>query len=431
LSAAGAKHDPLIIRPSAPEWGDALRAGPVQRPRPIIMTGHQPLFWHPGILAKYLAADAAARKWGGETTWLVVDQGRPATVELRYPARVAGRLVSKSVLFGGNGDPAVPDDAAVPCVRDGLARIIAAMNAARGERTLSRRVGRALQTLLSPMMAAPARTLYATELWELPAFTGLVSRMTADPEHCVRAYNAAVAHHPSAGMRPLIADDIQDRWELPLWWLPREGPRRRVYAEDLRNIPRDELAPRALLVTGMLRMSECSIFIHGTGGGGSDDEHEGYDTVTEEWLRQWIGTTALAPLAVVTATKHLPLGVKSCPGAAEVATAKWRAHSARHHPAMLGEPTNESVKATHVAAIKSSRDRHARDASFRAMHHILDEYRARRVQDLSGLEYAAAEVEGQKADAAIASDRTWPFPLYPPEALQDLKRRIDRAFGVA
>src|SRR5207244_3420922 len=121
------------------------------------------LFWHPGILAKYLAADAAARKWGGETAWLVVDQGRPATVEVRYPARVDGRLVAKSILFGGNGDPAVPDDAAALCVRDGLARIVAAMGHTRAEPTLARRVGRALESLLSPLVAAPARTLYATE----------------------------------------------------------------------------------------------------------------------------------------------------------------------------------------------------------------------------------------------------------------------------
>jgi hypothetical protein len=184
-------------------------------------------------------------------------------------------------------------------------------------------------------------------------------------------------------------------------------------------------------MTGMLRLSGCSLFIHGTGGGGSDDEHEGYDTVTEEWLREWLGAAELAPLAVVTATRRLPLGVSACPREAEVAAARWRTHSALHHPAMVGNQQAEETKAALVSEIKGSRDRSARAELFRSMHRFLDEYRVRCATRLEGLRRGAAEIEGQRADAAIASDRTWPFPLYPEGTLRSLKTEIDESFELS
>jgi hypothetical protein len=80
----------LTIRPPAPEWAallkhnDSAQATRFRRElglptgKPLIMTGHQAEFWHTGILAKYLAADAAAGALGADVAWLVVDQDRPA-----------------------------------------------------------------------------------------------------------------------------------------------------------------------------------------------------------------------------------------------------------------------------------------------------------------------------------------------------------------
>jgi hypothetical protein len=400
------------------------------------MTGHQPEFWHPGILAKYLAADAAARQSGATVEWLVVDQARPETVEVRYPARVEGRLVAKALKLGGQPEPHLPTDAAAPCVSEGLARIIGAMSSAGSEPTLSRRVGAALVELLRPLGIAPAQTLYATELWRLDAFGELVDRMRREPERCVRTYNVAVARHPTAGMRPLIADDVQDRWELPLWRLTRAGVRRRVYAEDLAEgaIPRQELAPRALLMTGMLRMVGCSLFVHGTGGGGvggGDDEHEGYDAVTDEWLADWLGARDLAPIAVVTATRRLPLLDQGVPTAADVARAAWRAHHARHEPAMLGELDSERRKLALVGRIAATPDRRAHAVLFAQMQSELTGYRARHERELQRLARDAAEARGRLAAAAVAMDRTWAFPLYPEAMLWELKAEIDAAFGVS
>ena len=44
--------------------------------RPVVVVGHQPLFWHPGILAKFLAADALARRCDAQLVHLVLDGHR-------------------------------------------------------------------------------------------------------------------------------------------------------------------------------------------------------------------------------------------------------------------------------------------------------------------------------------------------------------------
>jgi hypothetical protein len=437
----------LTIRPEPAAWG-ALLSASWQRPgadqrrafrgelglpvdRPLVLTGHQPEFWHPGILAKYLAADAAAARYQAAVAWLVVDQAQPAAVAVRYPAMVEGRLTAREMAITADHDATVPDDAATPFVRDGLERIAASMRAARGEPTMTRRVGRALDDLLRPLVSTPARTIYATQLSGTTLFRGLVERIRRDPQACVSAYNAAAARHPGVGVRPLIADEVQDRWELPVWQLAPGGVRRRVFAEMLADAPVEQLAPRALLMTGLVRLAGCDLFIHGTGGGGTDDNHEGYDTVTEEWLRAWLGAEGLAPIAVVSATLLLPLAAEPPPSSAEVQRAVWAAHHARHDPAMTGDAPAAARKRALVDTIRARRDRPARAGLYRTMHAGLEDYRARRGGVLDSLSRRAEDLATRLAGAAILSDRTWPFPLYPQRLLLDLRAAIQRSFGLS
>src|SRR5690606_23987135 len=106
----------LLVDPPATEWAATLlrRDHPRLRAfrrqlglpadRPIVMTGHQPALWHCGVLAKFLAADAAARALGAAPATLLVDQdvGDPAAV--RRPERGPdGRWTRReeSLLDGG------------------------------------------------------------------------------------------------------------------------------------------------------------------------------------------------------------------------------------------------------------------------------------------------------------------------------------------
>lgn len=431
--------DPLTIRPDPARWRDLLRHNTtpaaatfrqqlrLPTDRPIIMTGHQAEFWHPGILAKYLAADAAAAALHASPAWLVVDQDRADSTDLHYPTR-DGRIATLTARAGAPVPqlPSPPDPAAAP----GLAAIGDALARHADQPTLARRVSAAITDLLHPLLSQPGPpTVFATELSATSLFAQLVARMRDDPESCVRAYNAAAAAHPTSGIRPLVLDDVQYRYELPLWHLPPAGPRARVYAEMLDTVPTRELAPKALFMTGLVRLAGCDLFIHGTGGGG-DGGHEGYDLVTEDWLSAWLSIPRadLAPIVTVTATLYLRTDAPPPPTHAQVARALWTAHHARHNPGSIGEAEADRRKRDLVAAIAADHGPERR-RHYRQLHAFLDRYRGQRRDELAHLDRTAAAAAARASDPDLRTVRTWPFPLYPGRDLTDLRARIAAAFN--
>lgn len=405
--------------------------------RPLIMTGHQALFWHPGILAKFLAADAAAKVFGAKVAWLVVDQDAPAAVPVRYPARDGeGRLVvrTREYTLAGWAGPMPREGEVLPSVAAGLERIERAMAGSPRSEHLAERVAAALGRLMQPLLredAAPPMVM-ATHLAETTFFGELVERMKREPERACGIYNAAVARHPAAGMRPLLFNRVQEQYELPLWHISPTGVRKRVYAETLDNVPRHELAPRALLLTGLIRMAGCDLFIHGTGGGGAGGEepHEGYDRVMEDWLSAWLGVLSrdLPPAVVVTATLRLPLENGDAPTSEEAARAVWRAHHARHDPALLGDSALAGMKMDIVRRIRAA-PRNERGALFEQLQTLLRRFREEHSADLADIARHADTARHRVTEAQIARDRTWAFPLYPQPMLDSLRREIEMCFG--
>lgn len=462
---------PLTIEPAGGEWRGLMRRGvseeakefrrevglPVDRP--VVMTGHHTFFWHPGILAKYLAADAAAVALGAAPAWLVVDQERSQVFEAHYPVRREdGRLGENWVEYLGRvrgaGDAvAVRDRAqrgerpALPWVVEGREKIEGALRGRASAPPYAAWQTGALVDLTQPyrLIKEEPAVVLATGLSRTKLFARLVEKMGRDPEGCIGAYNAAVARHPLSGVRPLTADAVQDRWELPLWWLPPGEERRHVYAEDLGTIPLEQLAPKALFMTGLVRLAGCDLFIHGVGGGARLDEaagRDGYDHITEDWVRAWLGVE-LAPMVVVTATLRLPLLDGPAPTAEQVARAVWLAHHARHNPDVLRDGYAADAKAKLVAEIgrvkvrpravdgRVRREaRQKRHELFKRMQGVLEGYRASHAADLAALEGNAAEARGKMADGAVAFDRTWAFSLYPEGMIGALVGRIRAEFGV-
>jgi hypothetical protein len=200
-----------------------------------------------------------------------------------------------------------------------------------------------------------------------------------------------------------------------------------VYAEDLEHFTRRELAPRALLMTALLRLGACDLFIHGTGGGS-------YERANDAWIGSWLGAAAgagdAAAVAVVTATRRLALMEGPAPTARDVARARWSAHHARHDPAMLGDEAGAARRRVLVAAIKSARreGRRPREA-FVELHKHLEERRGAGAARLEALEREALEMVGRARDASVAHDRTWAFAMYPGEVLAGLRDEIATDFG--
>lgn len=412
--------------------------------RPIIMTGHQAQFWHPGILAKYLAVDAAARALRAAPAWLVVDQDDNEPGAVRYPIlEPNGRLRARTWyslgetprnavtgLLSPSPPTTPPDDVnlAAGSVAPGLQRISEALGASTGEVTAARQVAAALSLLLRPLASA-ATTIFALSLARTDEFRAIVERMRHDPRACTLAYNDAAARHPHARIRPL-GTGLSANHELPLWKF--EGTRRiPVYSDELPGLAVEGLAPRALLMTGLLRSGACDLFVHGTGGGGAD-AGAGYEAITDDWFRAWLGAPPPAPVAVVTATVRLPIKLPTDPGTPdEVSGAISAAHRARHDPALLGDAAAADRKREFVARIASMKNAGEDPGPvYRQMHALLEAVRDARAADLARLDAQAAAGAARLSDSMILADRTWPFPLYPDAMLQDLKSRIDAAFGL-
>lgn len=446
----------LVFDPPAEQWAPRLlehaRQGPgpeglqfrrelgLPVDRPMVMSGHQATIWHAGILAKALASEAIADAARAACVWLVVDQDSERASEIRHPylgddgvwSTASVRLRSQA------SDPA--DDVAAcslpaqrppdphptlpggtpECVRSGITRVLAAFDRHSDAPDAAQQAALATSDLIADIMHPP-QMIFASSIARTSLFRSLIDRMVQSPEQAALAYNRAVAQRPHVGIAPLKVDEVQDLYEMPLWAIEPGKPRRRVYAHDLGQIDHGSLAPRALLMTGILRWAACDLFVHGVGGG-----H--YDPITEQWLGEWLGAT-LAPGVVASADVLLPIQARQS-SPQDLARARWVAHHARHDPGMLGEPEAAAQKAVLVQKIDARRDAGEDPLDdYRSLHKLLEMVRLRRADQLDGFNREVTRIERELAGAAVAQDRTWPFPLHEPGALLGLRRAIRRSFN--
>lgn len=464
----------VTIRPDAPGWRAACARFDLSAEarrfreqlglptdRPIVMTGHQAQVWHPGILAKYIAADVAAERFGANAAWVVVDQDTHDPSEVRYPVRAGGKDDALEVrtwradgaerawgerfaevpvgMTPAFGPGAVPEDvqrAAAPHVRAGMMAIRDALARHADEPNAARQVGSALTDLLKGIVR-PAPTVYALELCRTDLFKTLVQKMVADPERCLGAYQRAVKAHVDAKVAPL------HEGEVPLWAIPEQAgaARKRATLAMLTSGSACRVAPRALLMTAMFRMAGCELFVHGLGGGGVDGA-QGYDAITDEWMREWLGVT-LPPVAVVTATVRLNFGGAGGDGQSQhaaltpeqIAHARWVAHAAKHRPELLGDAEGAAARARAVEelrALHGKRDeasRRAKRAAYRALHEVLVGVRERRHARLEAIRAEATAAAARRGEAEIIADRTWAFPLYEAGQIAGLRGAIEARLG--
>jgi len=394
----------------------------------IVMGGHQAQFWHPGVVAKVFAVTAAARSLGATPAWLVVDHDTNTPDQIRYPVRTDALAVatwpvapatdtlatgSRRAIVPGQPDPANTDQ----FVADGLRRMHDALGRSARGSLAEQFTAAAVDLIDEPGL----HILRSSDL----ASTALFTQLLADPGALADSYNCAVASSANrAELRPLSADH-RGR-ELPVWRLSPEGVRSPVFDSQLESIDLSTLAPRALLTTGLVRLAGCDLFVHGTGGG-----HEtGYDRVTEVWFDDLLGAT-LAPSVVATATAYLPLDADT-PSQEQIDRAKWLAHNARHNPALLDDSRTAEAKAQILARAEQAKaDKQNPAPIFAELQHLLADYRESHADRLAQLSADADRLEARGAESAIARDRTWAFPLYPPSVIDELRERIVRAFGDA
>lgn len=428
---AGATVDIRPAGPAVPAAGSILgRAFAHWRERtadelalpagPLVAAGHQPEWWHPGIVAKFLWARAAAAAAGASVAWLVVDTDLRDPGELRLPVRASGGLRAAVHRFGPRiapgaapaGSPAcVPapydgssGEPALPCVAEGLRRAHDAMlrhaDAADRAAQVALALVDAVPGLDAPHAMARTSGLLATSLGR-----ALLDRAASDPASCARAFNEAVRLVPRVA-RPL-AEGGPAGAELPFWTVGDDGSRRTVTAAALgglreRGAP---LWPRAFLTSLVARAALCDRFVHGTGAAT-------YERATEAFALAWLGA-ALPPIDVASATVLLPFPADAGPQPVDAAARRRRWFD----PAAAGPGPSEAKRAALAEIAALPRGSASRRDRWRRMHADLAAARTARACDLAELEALAAADRGRARDAAIRADRTWPAALHPAESI--------------
>jgi len=389
---------------------------------PIIMSGHQAEWWHAGILAKYLATSTYARKVGATAAWVVVDQDTGAPESLKYPGQ---RWSVRRHAFSTQGDEFRPlcERSAIrpsqadcvplcPAVAQAISELRASLDAYSQESSLARQVMKAMCEH-SILASLPMRQIFASRLNETSLFKILIERMMSDPKSCVQTYNEAVHAVPQAKMRKL-REGVDP--ELPLWSISEDG----VRTATRMSTASGRLLPRALMMTAMLRMAGCELFIHGLGGGV-------YDIVTELWMKSWLGIQ-LAPMTVVSATRYArPEGAPAIVSREEAIEALRRSHRAHHHPSELGEVDAEKWRTDIVARIARATGAE-RNALYRVLQTWLKAYRERNEDRLRSMSAEARRLQIAARAGAGAFDRTWPFMFLSSAQLMELRNEVELAF---
>lgn len=464
--------------------GDAISPADVSV-APVVLSGHQPAFFHAGIWIKNVAAARLATAVGGTAGFLAVDSDAADESDLRWPADTGGLLRVAStrlpgrgegvafeqlprlsasawrgyfsdaqVAAGGDVSPAWDAFVAGFCRSDGPADCVSRWY--DGVCGVDARVGVETPTLLR--VSALGGDATGATWWRF------VAHCVANAAELATAYNAALAAYRSArgirGSRHPMPDLAigGDRVELPFWVLSNGRGRARLFAESLPtgavqlatpdsilgNVGLDALArdpaaalreatqsrairPRALLLTAFARLFCCDLFIHGLGGAR-------YDQITDDLLRRFVRVEPPG-YACVTATLRLSLprfGVSERDLAATVRMAR----DLRYNPERFLNPLSAVGELATLLRRRSSAiergdqlrrtdrwGRVARRAAFDEIRKLTAEI-ARHVEVAPPSPEEIARLAQQAAHDRIADSRDWFFSLHPVERLQALAGEI-------
>jgi hypothetical protein len=324
---------------------------------PLVLTGHQPGFVHPGVWLKNFAAGALADAHGGAAVHLIVDGDACRTPAILVPAGSVEAPRLESVAFD-QATAATPweertivdaatwrsfadrvREAAPQLVRHPMLDDWWPTAAARGEAT--GRLGASLSQarhLAEIEWGCRNLELPQSQLCQTAAFRHFVAHLLKNLPRFATAYNEALAayrreHHLRNHAQPVPNLAADGPWlEAPLWLWSAADPRRRAVfarAKDDRVLVSDrhgfegalpvgetglddavaalahweaagrKLRSRALVTTMFARLALADLFIHGIGGAK-------YDQATDDIVRRFFGAPP-PPFATLSGTLRLPI----------------------------------------------------------------------------------------------------------------------------
>jgi hypothetical protein len=440
-----------------------LPPAPARAGNPLIVTGHQPTFFHPGIWLKHLAVDRVARDAGGIGLSISVDTDTPQEIGADVPHR-EGRelhLLHETLLRVG---PDVPYEAIeAPSAEDWQAfvnRLLTHLDtvplpgATEALRAFAAAAGMPTREMNFVGFLTAARRrhegnrsygeLAVSHLSRSQAFRRFAWHVICDGARFAAIYNKHLASYrarykvrTTAQPFPDLVSD-GDRQELPFWILSnrvrqpvfvhKRGGTIRLFAgpthvldadarggpDVLRDVP---LRGRALTLTTFGRLCAADLFVHGVGGGR-------YDRVTDAVIRDYFGIEPPA-YAVATATLRLPL--QAFDPAAERQTLQRRLLEIQHNPdRLLSHPTPaqqalvDEKRALIVGLEGGTLSRRERRAATQRIREINESLAAAFTAELNDVKGRQSAFDHGGEATIAATYREYPFCLFSPHAVDEL-----------
>lgn len=445
---------------------------------PIIMAGHQPAIFHPGVWFKNFALSHLARQTGAIAVNLVIDNDVCSGRSIRVPSidPISGQAVSVPVHYdrAGGGVPyeqttisdremfdrfdrevlkavgSLVDD---PCItqlwkhaRAAIQRCgVAGCALAQARHGLEGEIG--LESLELPMGVVCRSTAFAefllSILSELPRF----HRCYNDAANRYRlAHGIRSTAHPV----PNLAED-GEWFEAPLWVYGDDSPQRKpvwarlsddqlvisdrnkrelkvdirfpgLAAEQLASLasPNFKLRSRALLTTMYARLVLSDLFLHGIGGGK-------YDQLGDLIIQSFFMATP-PTFMVISATVKLP-GLELDDHSGRIAGLKRAIRDTEYHGERFADQVSLDSellerKQALLAKIPPKGSRQAWHDQIQQINSTLSD----RLADVrSSLRSELIGLQKQAASAALLASREHPFCIFPLDYLtQTYQSLLDR-----
>lgn len=287
---------------------------------PVIMTGHQPVIYHPGLLEKTgrarqlalstnaLVVNVSIDTDTGEGGHLVWPLARKDELALKY-----GTISTNATLFLEQRIKDVVDvsrvfeEAERDLITSGLEDVARRLeDVSRLYQALAQESVVAANAIVRMALAGAGHLeVPLSRIVELPSVRRFFREIASNSREFASAYNATLDEYrrvhkiknPANPFPNMVIED--DQVELPLWLVSGDSrsPLRARDCEPQSSLEGGVIAPRGSIVTLLLRGLCSDLFVHGLGGGR-------YDQFVDAFASAYWGV-ALPRFVVASATRYL------------------------------------------------------------------------------------------------------------------------------
>ncbi len=431
---------------------------------PLVLMGHQPLFFHPGVWIKFFLLTRLHRALGVTGLHLNVDSDAAGPISCPIPMRTDQVTRRTETLVDLPED--LPLESAAPPARDTweafCTRVrghLATLGSAELPARFDAFVQGAAQSLgrartLGGFLAGARRSYEArstppgylelpvSALSDTPEFRAFALHLIQDPAGFRGRYNASLEEYRSTHRVRSAANPFPNLGEgegfceTPLWVVragrrapllaARSGDRLRLRsgAEPPMDLPAGpggiealaasglRIRPKAITLTMFARLCLGDLFVHGVGGGR-------YDRVTDALIAEVFGLTP-PPYVVATATLCLPL-LGTGDGADDGRALERRLMDLQHNPERYLEAPSPPQRGLidekwdlirTVEGMRPGLERRAATHRIREVNRLLAQGLA---DEIDRTRARLAALDRSSESQAAASFREYPFFLFDPD----------------